>query len=1179
MENTKPKYFPEDKKPELIRLDSHSAPGNLTDHHAVNSSSRHGSVRSRGRSSPTKPASGARNGTRPVSASVPKLPNRPASAARPLSAAQLASTSRPLSGKTPIPGIRSGASSGRPVSGKNESPTRNGSPKRKGSVSPGRSLSPSKSQPASAKKKAGTSTKPKAKSPTLEKTSTKPKLQSQLSENKVIGQKSSNISNLTEDGLKIMDMSSQGMTAIPTTIISNPDLGELNLSCNNLRSLPTEISGLINLRKLDLSKNGIKCMHQKDFSGLPAELGQLKNLRELYISECNLPFVPPAIWALQSLTVLDLSRNKINVLLPEIGSLTSLKKLNLQQTSITCLPSEIAYCQDLEELLLYGNVMDSLPETLADMPRLRVLAVNYRSFCNIVDSYMENLIRKGQINSEHIPLVVFELPALENLDLECTKINTVPEMFMDNLQEFSLYKNFIYDMPETICKCYTLQVFDISKNFIRSLPSDVAELTNLTVLKVNDNMLEKMPNSIGKLVHLEELEMGGNKIRIIPTEIKNLSRLRRFVVDRNDIQFLPEEVCTLRELETLDVTQNCIKQLPISLYNLTNLTVAHCYKGLKKHGLWLYKNPLSQPPEEVWKTDKPQDIFNYLKKLKISQTENLQRQKILIIGSQGAGKSSLMDALVFGRARSDEKPSSKTKVLEQVPWRSENGVDFLVYDLAGDDVYTTTYPLFLDHHSLVLLVYDSSKYEDRGYYESVGKWLDLLHEHIPGNVVKIVGTKNDLFLDNDNELLAADKVWQRVQLHVQQREERLEDEVLRVQKDLADMENKLPENKDLLFSRHQLQLQEERLLEMADKPLRLLPGVSSLTSSEGLYGVEELVQDIEICAIDKHLFPHAQRYIPDQWNKLCAALKKKKSLFLQWDEVADIAIRFQVKDEVVAECIQYLHDVGEVFWFKHIPLLKDILFHRPRALIDVICSLYRHDTKDFLTYDQTKIFSSKGGLTPEEFERTISLFFKFGQISRPLLNCFWFYLKVNNQIFDEFLELLPKLNLCYTIPEPFVPSGKCYLTPLVVLPWFNTEKLLTNQLQEVWPQSIPTKTKQVMLHFSLSFSDADGLFYPLILQAQDLLVERTDWQNAVLGKGKNGSRILIRKTDTDNLYGGKIEICVRDSVLTNLLTAIREAYSLIYMIINQRPGLYCRVSVSTENCNSTVLQTLMPENM
>ena len=77
-----------------------------------------------------------------------------------------------------------------------------------------------------------------------------------------------------------------------------------------------------------------------------------------------------------------------------MGNLLHLRVLDAQQTSIGTLPPEIAFCQELETLLLWGNVIESLPETLKQIPKLSTLAINYRSFCSMVDGYMENLLRK-----------------------------------------------------------------------------------------------------------------------------------------------------------------------------------------------------------------------------------------------------------------------------------------------------------------------------------------------------------------------------------------------------------------------------------------------------------------------------------------------------------------------------------------------------------------------------------------------------------------------------------------------------------------------------------------------------------------------------------------------------------------------------------------------------------------
>ena len=55
---------------------------------------------------------------------------------------------------------------------------------------------------------------------------------------------------------------------------------------------------------------------------------------------------------------------------------------------------------------------------------------------------MDDLLRKGQIQSEHIPPVLFQIPALDILDLEETKVNSLPEECIGQLSEFYLAKNY-----------------------------------------------------------------------------------------------------------------------------------------------------------------------------------------------------------------------------------------------------------------------------------------------------------------------------------------------------------------------------------------------------------------------------------------------------------------------------------------------------------------------------------------------------------------------------------------------------------------------------------------------------------------------------------------------------------------------------------------------------------------
>ncbi|KAF6019473.1 hypothetical protein EB796_022215 [Bugula neritina] len=216
--------------------------------------------------------------------------------------------------------------------------------------------------------------------------------------------------------LRTEDLSFSGLTQLPTEMFIAADtIGELDISGNNLRSIPADIWKLHELRALNLSQNSIKSTSASDYSGLPKDLAKLKHLQIVAISECNLRYVPAVLFECIAITRLDLSRNKFQMLPPEIGNLVDLEYLNMSETSIKSLPPEIAFCEKLQELNMYGNILEMLPETMRELHELTELKINARSFHSNLDDYMNKLLRNGNIKSQHIPSVLFDIPELRTL--------------------------------------------------------------------------------------------------------------------------------------------------------------------------------------------------------------------------------------------------------------------------------------------------------------------------------------------------------------------------------------------------------------------------------------------------------------------------------------------------------------------------------------------------------------------------------------------------------------------------------------------------------------------------------------------------------------------------------------------------------------------------------------------
>ena len=376
----------------------------------------------------------------------------------------------------------------------------------------------------------------------------------------------------------------------------------------------------------------------------------LYKLKRLNVSECNLRYIPSPIWLVPSIEHLDLSRNKLGLLVPEIGSLQNLQILNLSQCDLSTLPPEIGFCVELIEIILWGNQIESLPETLKECVKLRELKINYRSFLvNQIDTYVEDLIRKGKYTSEHIPPVVFDLVSLTILDLSGAKINALPENNLKNLMELHLGSNFFDKLPEKFFQSMmeSLKVLKLDGNSLDQVPSEIKLLEKLEILNLDHNKLTTFPGHDDfNLMGLKELYISNNQLTQLTSSIGLLKSLKTLVLDCNRLTDLPESLYDLVDLEYLDLSYNVITKLSNSITKLKNLKCSHSYVKLNKTGLWLIGNPLELPPHKIWKTKTIEKIYNYLTTFYRRDVNYIRYAKLIFIGDSSVGKSIIIDCIL-----------------------------------------------------------------------------------------------------------------------------------------------------------------------------------------------------------------------------------------------------------------------------------------------------------------------------------------------------------------------------------------------------------------------------------------------------------------------------------------------------------------------------------------------------
>ncbi|ETV67562.1 hypothetical protein H257_16293 [Aphanomyces astaci] len=153
-------------------------------------------------------------------------------------------------------------------------------------------------------------------------------------------------------------------------LLSSTPLSILDLGQNQLDHLPHEVHSM--QPRIGNSCNLTPIL----VLGRIVQIGSLRHLKELWLSNNWLTSVPDSVLTLPLLSILHLSNNRITHIPSTIGAASALQVLSLDNNHLQDVPVEIGQCADLVELNLRGNQITALPSSLGECRSLTTLAVS-----------------------------------------------------------------------------------------------------------------------------------------------------------------------------------------------------------------------------------------------------------------------------------------------------------------------------------------------------------------------------------------------------------------------------------------------------------------------------------------------------------------------------------------------------------------------------------------------------------------------------------------------------------------------------------------------------------------------------------------------------------------------------------------------------------------------------------
>ncbi len=519
-------------------------------------------------------------------------------------------------------------------------------------------------------------------------------------------------------------------------------LKELNLSSNGLIRLPSNFEKFKALEVLQLCnfrdhRAGLEFTDKQSFKGqvsnpitgfldqqVESMYQQFKSpgnaLKEFLAEKENqsvdqtLDKIWPQISQLPKLKVLDLSRNEITAESIRFEEFKQLEQLDLSHNQLQGLPKDFGQLHALKHLDLSYNRFDRFPEPVLQLAQLHrlILKSTFNSKIQLPESWaqlsqLETLdLSDNALSDSDFILGLSQLPQLKHLHLSSNNIQRIPSKIsgFQQLHYLFLQNNQLSLLPEKVTALTKLQILDLSYNQINQLPEEFKEMQSLRYLFLQQNELEWLPEGLCHLGQLRTLNLMSNKLTGLPSSIDQLKTLEELNLEDNYLRKIPIKISYLPKLKVLNLKSCSLRKIPAAFFRMEQIETLN-----------LQNNALISPPMEIIRKGATA-ILQYFEELELQKSDYLHEAKLLIVGSPGAGKTTLRLKLLDSQSPLPSAQDSTEGVdIEQLLFPLDEHKKFRmnIWDFGGQELYHSTHQFFFTHRSLYALVLNTRRDDDR----------------------------------------------------------------------------------------------------------------------------------------------------------------------------------------------------------------------------------------------------------------------------------------------------------------------------------------------------------------------------------------------------------------------------------------------------------------------------------